>query len=88
MLLPVMRTREPEMTDAVEIFPVPDIYADGIAEVEILGDGVNIRLTFFTWRNGEKIIVARLVRPRSSFLAIDHIQAIIEAQRMVAAELQ
>ena len=76
------------MTDAVEMFPVPDIYADGIAEVEILGDGVNIRLTFFTWRNGEKIIVARLVRPRSSFLAIDHIQAIIEAQRVVATELQ
>jgi hypothetical protein len=86
MLLPVMRTREPEMTDAVEIFPVPDIYADGIAEVEILGE--NIRLTFFTWRNGEKVIVARLVRPRSSFVAIDHIQAILEAKSVPATELQ
>jgi hypothetical protein len=80
--------REQKMSDAAEIFPVPDIYADGISDVEVLGDGANVRLTFFTWRDGEKIIVARLVRPRSSFLAIDHIQAIIEAQRMVAAELQ
>ena len=74
------------MSDAAEIFPVPDIYADGISDVESLGE--NIRLTFFTWRDGEKIIVARLVRPRSSFLAIDHIQAILEAKRMPAAELQ
>jgi hypothetical protein len=83
-LLLVMRHREPEMTEAVEIFPVPDIYADGIAEVELLGE--NIRLTFFTWRNGEKIIVARMVRPRSSFLAIDHIEAILEAKRVAATE--
>jgi hypothetical protein len=83
-----MRHREPEMTDAVEMFPVPDIYADGIAEVEVLGDGANIRLTFFTWRNGEKVIVARIVRPRSSFVAIDSIQAILEAKRLLVKELQ
>jgi hypothetical protein len=83
-----MRHREPGMTDAVEMFPVPDIYADGIAEVEVLGDGANIRLTFFTWRNGEKVIVARIVRPRSSFVAIDSIQAILEAKRLLVKELQ
>ena len=72
------------MTDAIEIFPVPDIYADGIDSVEILGE--NIRLTFFTWRDGEKVVVARLVRPKSSFVAIDNIQAILEAKRMAATE--
>ena len=76
------------MSDAVEMSPIADIYADGISDVEILGDGVNIRLTFFTWRNGEKIICARVVRPRSSFLAIDHIQAMIEFKYKALAELQ
>jgi hypothetical protein len=79
---------EHKMDDAIEIFPVIDIYADGIDDVELIGDGANIRLTFYTWRHGEKIVVARIVRPKSSYLTVDHIQAMIEAKRLATAELQ
>ncbi len=67
--------------DAIEMFPVPDIYADGIADVEVLGDGENIRITFFTWRHGEKVIVCRMVRPRASYLSTDMFRALIKSTK-------
>lgn len=73
--------------EIVEVSPIADIYADGIADVEILGE--NIRLTFFTWRGGEKIIVCRIVRPKNSYLSVDHIAAMIaEKSRQAAQNLQ
>ncbi len=74
------------MDDAIEMFPVPDIYADGIADIEVLGDGENIRVTFFTWRNGERIIVCRMVRPRTSYLTTDVFRELIDAKRRKATE--
>lgn len=51
-------------TDIIEMMPVPDIYADDVAMVEILGP--NVRLTYFTWQDGQRIVVCKLVRPRDS----------------------
>lgn len=50
--------------DVIEPTPIPDIYADDIAHVEIIGP--NVRLTYFTWQAGERIVVCKLVRPISS----------------------
>jgi hypothetical protein len=84
-LLPVAKYLwERKRMEAVEMSPIPDIYADGIADVELLGD--NIRLTFFTWRGGEKIIVCRLVRPKSSYLNTDEIA--VKIQRLHREALQ
>ena len=37
-----------------------DIYADGIADVELLGD--NVRLIYFTWERGQKYWLGTRVR--------------------------
>lgn len=50
--------------DIIEPFVIPDIYADDIAMVELVGP--NVRLTYFTWQEGQRVVVCRLVRPRES----------------------
>lgn len=52
------------MKEVVELYPIPDIYADDVASVEVIGS--NVRLTYFTWQNGQRVVVCRLVRPMSS----------------------
>ena len=44
----------------VERVALTDIYADGIADVELLGD--NVRLIYFTWERGQKYCVGTRVR--------------------------
>lgn len=62
------------MTDElVETSPIADIYADGIASVEVVSD-VNVRITYFAHLQvpGEgsvRIVCARLVRPLSSIVS-------------------
>jgi len=69
------------MDEAEETAPIADIYADGVADVELLGDGENIRITFFTWSRGQKIVVCKLVRPTSSYLTTDMFRVMIENRR-------
>ena len=49
------------MADATETTMLPDIYADAIDHVEIIGP--NVRLTYYSVVEGEKIISARIVMP-------------------------
>lgn len=50
--------------DVIEPLPIPDVYADDIAMVELIGP--NVRLTYFTWQDGQRVVVCKLVRPRES----------------------
>lgn len=54
----------------LEPYPVPDIYSDGIAHVDNLGNC--FRTTYYTWSRaggqGERVAVAKIVRPISSVL--------------------
>ena len=50
--------------DYLESVALTDIYADGIADVELLGD--NVRLIYFTWESGQKVMVAKIVGPLSA----------------------
>ena len=62
--------------DYEENYAIPDIYADGIADVELLGP--NIRIILFTWAAGQKIVVAKIVQPICSIkdrLLVDMIAA-------------
>jgi hypothetical protein len=56
---------ESVMRTAVEPVPISDIYADDIDHFEILGE--NVRIYFYTWEDGERVIVAKIVRPLSTF---------------------
>lgn len=51
--------------DAIDNAGVPDIYADDIETVEVVGP--NVRVIFFTWQgppgNRQKVVVAKIVRP-------------------------
>lgn len=59
----------------VETMSVADIYADGIGEIENLGDC--FRMIFFTYSRPleggaiERVVVAKLVRPKKSILRGD-----------------
>lgn len=50
--------------EMIEPIAVVDVYADDVAFVELLGP--NVRLTYFTWQDGMRVVVCRLVRPRES----------------------
>jgi hypothetical protein len=50
---------------AIENAAVMDIYADGIERLDICGP--NIRIVYFTWDNGQKIITAKVIRPLVTF---------------------
>lgn len=53
----------------IEPYPILDVYADGIGGVEILGTCV--RLTFFTWQAGDRLVVAKIIRQQAT---LDHIR--------------
>jgi hypothetical protein len=59
----------------VELMPITDIYADGIGEIENLGDC--FRMIFFTYSRPleggatERVVVAKVVRPKKSILRGD-----------------
>lgn len=59
----------------VEMMPISDIYADGIGEIENLGDC--FRAIYFTFSRPpdggaiERVMVAKLVRPKKSILRGD-----------------
>ena len=61
--------------ELVEPITIPDVYADGM-EVEDLG--VCVRLIMWTWHRGERIVVAKLIRPKDALLDA---QAIINAKK-------
>lgn len=68
--------------DFIEPVLISDVYADGIAYVENLGNC--IRIAYFTWArtgNGfkEKVIVAKIVRPLSSLLGSEELHRMIDA---------
>lgn len=55
------------------LFSIPDIYADGMGAIHNLGDS-NFRTVFFTWVRApsglyERVVVAKIVRPKSSLRA-------------------
>ncbi len=69
---------------AVEYSPIKDVYADDIDHIEVLGD--TVRIVFFTWEDGEKVVVAKIVRPKASFNVlfaerVRHAQAEYEATK-------
>ena len=56
-----------ETRPLVEQALVPDIYASGIGKLEII-DKVCIRLTFYVVQDGERVVVAKIVRPIASVI--------------------
>ncbi len=50
---------------AIENAPIGDVYADDIDHIEMLGE--NVRIVFYTWEAGMKVVVAKIVRPRATF---------------------
>jgi hypothetical protein len=63
----------------VELMPISDIYADGIAEVESLGD--NFRTIYYTYTRPydcdeaiERVVVAKIVRPKKSIIRVGDLQ--------------
>jgi hypothetical protein len=52
------------LKDLIEVTPIADIYADGVACVELCGP--NVRLIYYVVTGGEKVIVAKIVRPLES----------------------
>jgi hypothetical protein len=56
--------RVPVEVDYFETSPIGDIYVDGICDVELLG--TNVRLIFYTWAQGERVVVCKLVQPLSA----------------------
>lgn len=67
--------------EVIEPTPIPDIYADDIAMVELVGP--NVRLTYFTWQEGQRVVVCKLVRPRESIRGMvrDMMVAALRAER-------
>jgi len=65
------------MRGMIEPVSIPDIYADDLGTVELLGP--NVRQYYFVWSEGQKVVVAKIVRP---LVTIDAGQLI----RMVQAE--
>ncbi len=63
-----------------EPVPISDIYADGIAYVENLGNC--IRVAYFVWQRvggqREKVIVAKIVRPMNSILGNEEFKRMVE----------
>lgn len=59
------------MDELIEMFAVPDIYADGIGSVEPLS-GENFRVTYFAYQRAAgsalltRVVCARIIRPKSS----------------------
>lgn len=67
----------------IEPVPISDVYSDGIAYIENLGNC--IRVAYFTWsRSGggppEKVIVAKIVRPVSSLIPYEDMLKMIEQE--------
>jgi hypothetical protein len=48
--------------ELVEVVPIMDVYADGVADLEVISS-VNVRVTLYTHHQGQKIVVAKIVRP-------------------------
>lgn len=65
----------------VEPFVVPDIYCNGLGEVEYVGGG-NFRFTFFALQHGERVAVAKLVCNAETVPAATHMAlcAVVEHQ--------
>lgn len=59
----------------VEVMPISDIYADGIGQIENLGDC--FRMIFYTYSKPleggaqERVVVAKIIRPKKSILRGD-----------------
>lgn len=64
-----------------ELYEVKDIYTDGIGDVELVGDGHNVRLVYYTLVRGEPLIVAKLVMPVA--LAGEHVIKLLAAKRHI-----
>lgn len=50
--------------DYVEPTQIGDIYSDGIADIELLGE--NVRLLLFTFEHGIRVVVAKIVLPKAA----------------------
>ena len=63
-----------------EPVPISDVYADGIAYVENLGNC--IRVAYFVWQRvagkREKIVVAKIVRPLSSWVGNEEFKRMLD----------
>jgi hypothetical protein len=52
--------------DLVEVVPIMDVYCDGVADLEVVSS-VNVRVTLYTHHQGQKIVVAKIIRPLRGF---------------------
>jgi hypothetical protein len=70
------------MAECSEPVPISDVYADGIAYVENLGNCIRVAYYTWAWIAGarEKVIVAKIVRPLSSIIGADEFQRLIDAK--------
>ncbi len=59
------------MTDLIDLGNYPEIYADDVAEIQLLNGG-NRRVVFFSWRriNGvfQRMVVGAVIRPAVSIM--------------------
>lgn len=67
--------------ELVETVAVQDVYADGIATVELVSD-VNVRITYFSNMHVEgrppvRVVCARIIRPRAS-LVVGQVTAMLD----------
>jgi hypothetical protein len=53
------------MRGVIEVAPIADIYADGLAGVELCGP--NVRLIFYALTGGERVTAAKIVAPAGAF---------------------
>lgn len=68
---------------AVENAAINDVYADGIERLDICGP--NVRIVYYTWENGEKIITAKVVRPLATFNR--RLEELVQEAKARSAEL-
>lgn len=70
---------------AIENAAINDVYADGIDHLDIIGNGQIVRIVYFTWENGEKVITAKVVRPLATFNR--KLEELVEEAKARAADL-
>lgn len=66
---------------------VPDIYADNVGAVEIIGNGANVRVIYYSWQGTGpdriKVAVAKIVFPRSAICQDTISRLVSEQERTV-----
>jgi hypothetical protein len=56
--------------ELAELVAVSDVYVDNVGGVEIIGQGQNVRVIYYTWQgtgtNRQAVVVAKIVMPMNA----------------------